>query len=307
MKFYVGVTDDRWYEFLAARQPDEVNFWHPGGTQGFRAIGAWAPFLFKLHSPRNFIAGGGFFVRHLALPLALAWGCFEEKNGCADIAGLRRMIQTLRRDQEPNPSIGCSVLAEPFFLPPDAWIPVPPDWARNIVSGKTYESTSGHGAPLWAAVQERLEHLPRSVEGDGQGLAEQPRYGAGYLAQPRLGQGAFRALVTDAYGRRCAMTGERTLPVLEAGHIQPYAEQGPHLVRNGILLRSDLHTLFDQGYLTLDPQLRICVSRRLRDEFDNGRQYYQLAGQPLLVVPGREDERPSPNFLEWHREHRFAC
>ncbi|RPI44481.1 MAG: hypothetical protein EHM59_12710 [Betaproteobacteria bacterium] len=55
------------------------------------------------------------------------------------------------------------------------------------------------------------------------------RFGAEYLMRGRLGQGAFRVLVTDAYQRRCAVTGEKTLPVLEAAHIRPYAEDGPLL------------------------------------------------------------------------------
>src|SRR5690606_11461688 len=82
---------------------------------------------------------------------------------------------------------------------------------------------------------------------------EGPRYGAEYLARARLGQGAFRVLVTDAYQKRCAISGERTLPVLQAAHIRPYAAAGPHRVSNGLLLRSDLHILFDRGYVTVTP------------------------------------------------------
>ena len=73
---------------------------------------------------------------------------------------------------------------------------------------------------------------------------------------PRLGQGAFRVLVTDAYRRRCTISNERTLPVLEAAHIRPYADNGPHQLSNGLLLRSDLHRLFDLGYFTVDPDRR---------------------------------------------------
>src|SRR5881296_3568769 len=80
------------------------------------------------------------------------------------------------------------------------------------------------------------------------------------------------------------MTNERTLPVLQAAHIKPYALDGPHALNNGLLLRSDLHTLFDQGYLTVDPKvMRIVVSNRIRDEFENGRDYYRLHGQPLRL------------------------
>jgi putative restriction endonuclease len=50
MKFRVGVTDKRWFDYLSKLRPDEVNFWQPGGTQTFRAIEPGAPFLiFSLH------------------------------------------------------------------------------------------------------------------------------------------------------------------------------------------------------------------------------------------------------------------
>jgi len=52
MKFWVGVTDKNWFEYLASINPDEVNFWKPGG-QGFGAIELGSPFLFKLKSPNN--------------------------------------------------------------------------------------------------------------------------------------------------------------------------------------------------------------------------------------------------------------
>ncbi|OPX87215.1 MAG: hypothetical protein A4E53_02593 [Pelotomaculum sp. PtaB.Bin104] len=73
---YVGVTDGNWYTFLAEKQPDEVNFWQPGGRQAFRVLKPNELFLFKLHSPLNYIAGGGFFVRHAFLPVSLAWDAF---------------------------------------------------------------------------------------------------------------------------------------------------------------------------------------------------------------------------------------
>ncbi len=135
--------------------------------------------------------------------------------------------------------------------------------------------------------------------------AEPARYGAEYLTHARLGQGAFRVLVTEAYERRCAITGERTLPVLEAAHIKPYSETGPHLISNGLLLRSDLHILFDDGYVTVTEDLRIEVSKRIKEEFENGREYYRYRGKPLLVVPGGWEERPSVEFLRWHNEHMF--
>lgn len=309
MKLWVGVTDKDWFEFQVGISPDEVNFWQPSGSRSFRALQPGEPFLFKLHSPDNFIVGGGHFVRYSALPASLAWDAFGSKNGVASLDELLRRIRRYRReDTSLDPIIGCNVLAEPFFLPRTAWIPIPANWATNIVQGKTYDSESVEGRVLWDAVRtaraatRRLEEpAPEIVETDDH------RYGAEYLARGRLGQGAFRVLVTDAYERRCAVTGEKTLPVLEAAHIRPFSLNGPHRVSNGLLLRSDLHKLFDLGYVTVTPELRLEVSQRLKTEWQNGREYYAHHGRALHTQPAAPESRPGREFLLWHNENRFRA
>jgi predicted restriction endonuclease len=132
-----------------------------------------------------------------------------------------------------------------------------------------------------------------------------PRYGTPTLVAPRLGQGSFRALVTDAYRYRCAISLERTLPVLQAAHIRPYAEGGQHELSNGLLLRSDLHTLFDQHYLTIEPNKKtLIISRRIREQFENGRDYYALK-ERLLAKPADALATPSTENLAYHFE-RFT-
>ena len=130
------------------------------------------------------------------------------------------------------------------------------------------------------------------------------RYGEPTLVRPRLGQGSFRVCVTDAYERRCTVTKERTLPVLEAAHIKPYADGGEHRIDNGLLLRRDLHTLFDRGYVSVSTDLRFEVSRKLKEDFENGRDYYALHGRELWL-PMAVGERPRAEYLAWHREERW--
>ncbi|MDO9119806.1 MAG: HNH endonuclease [Nitrospira sp.] len=312
MKFYVGVTDNKWFEFLASRKPDEVNFWRPGGTGSFQAIPPGAPFLFKLHSPDNFIVGGGFFVKHSNVPLSLAWEAFGEKNGAVSLESLRALIDKFRsnKPREHDPVIGCTILANPFFLPRQDWMSAPSNWAPSIVQGKSYETDESIGAGVWAEVQARLRMgdavKPPVLEGGASRQAEEvARYGAEFLTRARLGQGAFRVLVTDAYTRRCAITGERTLPALEAAHINPFAKSGPNQTANGLLLRSDLHKLFDLGYLSVTPDLAVEVSRKIKEEFDNGRDYYALHGRKLVVVPPTVKDRPSVQFLAWHNSNVY--
>lgn len=125
------------------------------------------------------------------------------------------------------------------------------------------------------------------------------------LTRVRLGQGAFRVLVTDAYKRRCAITGERTLPALEAAHIKPYASSGPHFISNGLLVRSDIHKLFDTGYITVTPGMKVEVSSRIKQEFENGREYYQFHGKGLACMPERVSDMPDRAYLEWHNENIY--
>lgn len=186
-----------------------------------------------------------------------------------------------------------------FFFEESDWIPVPASWSPNIVSFKTYSTGDADGLALWEAASERLGRQPLPGMADAQA-----RFGTPQLIRPRLGQGAFRVMVTDIYGRRCAVTQERTLPALEAAHIRPYGDGGQHEARNGLLLRRDIHSLFDAGYVTVTPDLNFEVSRRIKEEFDNGRHYYALHGRPI-DPPQEAAQRPDPAALAWHNEYRF--
>jgi len=298
----VAVTDGEWFELLR-HQPDleEVNFWAPSAAN-FRALQPGELFLFKLHAPRNYIVGGGIFAHANTLPCSLAWKAFGRSNGAYSETEMRARIARYRRADPADRSdfpVGCRILTQPFFFDEHEWIPVPPSWSPNIVSFKIYSTDDPEGLDLWEAVVSRMNRTSVS------GMSEQAeRFGAPQIIRPRLGQGAFRVLVTDIYQRRCAVTGERTLPALEASHIQPYSEGGSHEASNGLLLRSDIHSLFDAGYVTVTPDRCFEVSRRIKEEFENGRDYYALHGQPV-TVPSDPAVRPEPSALRWHNEHRY--
>ena len=304
MKFWVGVTSNRWHEFLSA-QPrlDEVNFWHPRGRPPFTTLPEGTPFLFKLKRPHHHVAGGAFFIKYESLPLRLAWDAFGEKNGAASFEAFERLIRSARgNDAVERKDIGYSILGEPFFFPHEDWIPVTEHFERNIVSGKSFDTSAEDGARLWSAVQLQLDRTPMRPWT----VAERPAtYGPPLLVKPRRGQGAFRALVTNAYGRRCAITGETTLPVLEAAHIRPFSAEGLNNTFNGLLLRSDFHKLFDVGLVTITPDYRIVVSTRIKEQWFNGRAYSCLHGEALRSLPVAPDDRPRPEYLRWHNDNRF--
>jgi putative restriction endonuclease len=298
----IAVTDGDWFDTLR-ELPNlaEVNFWAPSAVS-FRALQAGELFLFKLHAPRNVIVGGGIFAYANALPCSLAWEAFHEANGARSAQEMRARIARYRRVDPGDRSdfeIGCRILTQPFFFNEDDWLPVPTSWASNIVSFKTYSTDDAEGLALWDGVNERMNR-PRFS-----GAAEKgARFGEPQLIRPRLGQGAFRVLVTDSYNRRCAITQERTLPALEAAHIRPYGDGGEHEASNGLLLRRDIHSLFDAGYVTVTPDLRFEVSRRIKEEFENGRHYYELHGKPIYA-PTDTLRRPDPEALLWHNEQAY--
>ncbi|MBO0356831.1 HNH endonuclease [Hymenobacter sp. BT186] len=312
MKYYLGVTDWRWYNYLGQNSPEDVNFWQPGGRTAFRALEPGGPFLFKLKSPYNAIGGIGFFAAQSQVPLSVAWDTFGQRNGFETLEQFRAAIQQIRGDKDRNPTIGCIALTNPIFFRRQDWIPLPVNWSNSIVVGKGYDTNKDSvDAALWQQVQAVLARYQSSdyTGQDGALVVTEPAplYGAPVLRKVRIGQGAFRLSVTDAYAKRCAITGEKTLPVLEAAHIRPYAEAGPNTVTNGLLLRSDMHKLFDDGYITVAPNYKIEVSQRIREEFENGREYYQYHGKELLILPTAVDNRPNVNFLEYHNTTIFRA
>jgi hypothetical protein len=111
----------------------------------------------------------------------------------------------------------------------------------------------------------------------------------------RQGQQAFRASLLAAYRGRCAVTRSRTSWVLEAAHIVPYRGAKTNTVRNGLLLRADVHTLFDLGLISIEPRGRVVrVSSQLK-----GLEYASLEGKPLLR-PKNPADWPATAALRHH-------
>lgn len=111
----------------------------------------------------------------------------------------------------------------------------------------------------------------------------------------RRGQQAFRNALMSAYGGRCAISGCSVKDVLEAAHITPYRGDATNAVSNGLLLRADLHTLFDCGLIAVSPEtMQIAASSKLA-----GSDYANLNGRPLRV-PIDSSKAPSAKALKQH-------
>jgi putative restriction endonuclease len=307
MNAFVAITDSEWYTLLAS-QPgiEEINFWQPGGTRTFRSLNQGELFLFKPHL-KNVIIGGGFFAYSTLLPVTLAWETFGLGNGAISLEEMRQRIEKYRR-QPSRPhedyTIGCILLSQPFFFNESNLIPVPYDWKSNIVQGRGYDVTKEPGLSMYRRVIEQIQISYQSTINISMVAEPTARYGTPILTRPRLGQGAFRIVVTDVYERKCVVSGEKVLPVLQAAHIRPYNEGGLHQIDNGLLLRSDLHTLLDRGYITVTPDYYLEVSKRIREDYENGRDYYAFHGKEIRK-PKAGASRPSKENLIWHNENRY--
>jgi putative restriction endonuclease len=95
VRLVVAVTDKDWFEYLRTKPNlSEVNFRAPGAAP-FKALRPGELFLFKLHSPLNFIVGGGVFAYANAIPCSLAWEAFGDANGAGSLIEMRRRIASI--------------------------------------------------------------------------------------------------------------------------------------------------------------------------------------------------------------------
>lgn len=314
MRMYVSVTDRDEYEFLKEHDLKEVNFWRPG-TQAFKALYENELFLFKLHAPENYIVGGGFFVRYSYLPTSLVWSIFGESNGTSSYEELNRKIRKYRTKHNmtnmahEKSQIGCVILTDVFYFDEEDWIPAPEDFSMSIVQGKGYHTDRGTGKKIYEQV---MANLRKQAEKEAAEETQEPKntYMDSFMSMSTgvrrtIGNGAFQVLVTDAYERSCAITGERTLPILKAVHIKPLSDGGLNEVNNGILLRADLAGLYEAGYITIDRNYVVKVSPKLISDYGTGHEYLQYNGRHLQIRPQNFTQLPDRECLDWHEGYVF--
>lgn len=310
MRAFVAVTNPEWYRFLSDPTRSGipvVNFWKPGGGS-FRALNDGEYFVFKAKAPINRVVGGGRYRGYVTMPVSYAWAQFGEANGAASLAELRRLIG----GDKPiapgdDPVIGCILVSDVTFVPVNLSFDLPPGWARSgIQQGKTYDMAGHDVADYFADIMHIIPDEDATAEAGEPWEASGPMYGNPTLTKYRLRQNVFHAVVLNAYRGRCAITGSRIRPALQSAHIRPVATGGKNRLDNGLLLRSDVHAMFDGGYLGVDPAYRLRVSPRLRDEFGNGEQFYAQAGQ-LIALPEHRIDRPQRELLEWHLDEVFQA
>lgn len=175
---------------------------------------------------------------------------------------------------------------------------------QSIVDGITANGVDGAG-PISAAVD--VLNPDDDLEDEGDAVAdllvsadldnlEDERRRRTVEQVAREGQDRFRSALVDAYGGRCAITGTEALDTLDAAHILPYSGPRSNVVPNGLLLRTDVHRLFDRALLAVDADaMAVVISQHLATTV-----YAELAGMEL-EAPRRIADRPDARALRRHR------
>lgn len=117
----------------------------------------------------------------------------------------------------------------------------------------------------------------------------------------RRGQGEFRRALMDAYSRQCAVTGSPVTDLLEAAHIIPHAEGTNYRINNGLLLRADIHTLFDLYLLSIDDRLNVHIARSSLTS-----EYKEYHSKPLRQCPDSFRDHPFSASLQTRHERFLA-
>lgn len=182
---------------------------------------------------------------------------------------------------------------------------VPPTYQERM--GAMREFRYMHERCRWVALEEASDDTTRTSNNGGEtdGFKPTPEYDARRRAVrevvTRQGQGQFRYSLLDAYSGSCAVTGCSVTSLLEAAHVTPYLGAYTNDLTNGLLLRADIHSLWDLGLIGAYPSTRIlCVSSVVA----NADPYYKALDKRPLREPRMPSLRPSYEALLHH--WRFA-
>lgn len=293
--FAISPTDKDWFNYLKINQFNSyINFWTPtpwnisGLSEGNRLY-------FMLKSPTRKIGGFGEFVEYKNMTAEAAWNEFGFRNGRESktefLNGIQKYIDKnsekygKRLLNSFSYQIGCIVLKncqfwdeEDYKLPSDYNV----EFANQVVTIKYYNQYD--------------PFLQIDIQNDNFGLVEEPRNDEKRLSNLRYGQGAFKGKVLKAYNNVCCVTGETIPELLEAAHIQQYKTRNSNHIQNGLLLRVDIHRLFDNNLIFIDGDYIVHVSNLITNE------YYKKINGRKIELPNLESEYPSAEALELRRQ-----
>lgn len=282
--FAIAVTDKSWYEYQKEHDfIDNINFWTP--TVWKVAFDPGDIIVFKLKGTIDDIGGYGSFVEYKHQTLEQSWKEFGQRNGYDT---KEEFVMALTKGKGPSSTIcGCLVL-------------------ENVVYFDQPEKLSKYGLSFNShIVKYRKEYSPFPSFGQQSVVASQPVFQLVTQSKKqktkqkvtlRVGQGQFHRDISVAYGHKCCITGETAPELLQAAHIQDYINKDSNHVQNGLLLRMDIHKLFDSGLLYIDENYKVHVSSLVKST-----NYTDLNNQKISR-PTNPSEWPSIDALKFKKE-----
>jgi putative restriction endonuclease len=286
--FAISPTDIDWFYFLReVGYNSEINFWTPT-PWNISKLSEGDKLYFMLKSPIRKIGGNGQFLKYINMTVDDAWNKFGRKNGCNSKQELIRRLDKYKSKRSScekgilDAQIGCLILNNVEFFDDNDFLDLKEhnvEFPINIVKIKYYEGNSlnNDAESFWdnfTLISETAEKTKKNVK-----ISE------------RNGQGNFRAKITYAYSNRCCISGETTVELLEAAHIQPYIDERSNHVKNGLLLRADLHKLYDNGLMYIDDDFLIHISPQVKSN------HYQNYNNKKIELPKNKKFHPSKESL----------
>ncbi len=298
--FCISPTDNNWFSNLKKEKVvDDINFWTPTPWNlKFNEGDRW---YFMLKSPIRKIGGGGYIKEYHNLTVEQAWNKYGIKNGFYSkddfirSLGKHKSKNSLNKNElEGSTIIGCIILYGAVFLNDDQYIDLEDykeiSFSPNIVKYKKFNDDEDFilekvlKGEIYNSDSEFKPVDPHTKK--SKVISENSR---------RDGQSEFKAALVEVYSGKCCITGESTPELLEAAHIQPYLSKKSNHLQNGLLLRTDIHKLFDKNLLYIDQGYRVHIS-----SFVNSGYYQELDGK-VVSMPNHNKYYPSLSALELKR------
>lgn len=274
--FALAVTNRTWFEYQRSHSfTGEVNFWTPSRNCPHR-ISPGEQFVFKLAGDGDLIGGYGTFVEYKYQSLDDTWKEFGPKNGADTKAEFFNTLKSIGSNNGID--CGCVVLKDIILFE---------EPVNRVKAGITAKP-----AQLYAYEHGSFPFDNSWVSKDSFSLVKNAtKKKIIQNVTERKGQSAFHAAVSKAYNNQCCITGESTPELLQAAHIQDYINQDSHHIQNGLLLRIDIHKLFDSGLLYIDQHYHVHVSPLVTTS-----EYKRLENKQI-TLPNNPSDYPSLTAL----------
>lgn len=292
--FAISPTDKNWFDYLKNEGfNSKVNFWTPT-PWNIKNLKSGNKLYFMLKSPIRKIGGFGEFVEYKNMSALEAWNIFGYRNGRNSkdefIQSIQKYIDKNSQKFGGKPidlktyEIGCIVLDNCEFWDEKNYIDISNhevEFAPQVVTIKYFD---------------QYDSIKKSIEiNTNFNIVNEKRIEKKGITNVRIGQSEFKAKILRAYKNKCCISNETTPELLEAAHIQEYRNNYSNHIQNGLLLRVDIHRLYDNRLIYIDNEYKIHISNLVTSE-----NYRQYDGK-IINLPNEITEYPSKEALEMRK------